>query len=97
MNYPTATMYCHLSHCSPIAPVKSAVLSPPSSLFFSPSLSLGGLSIPAADNDDFCGVQSKVTFTSNGNPVRVLIDKFNCADQSSCMVSERRPGLLPPL
>ena len=36
-------------------------------------------------NDDFCGTQSKVTFTSNGNSVRVLIDKYNCSSQSSCM------------
>ena len=97
MHYPTATLYCHLGHCSPTAPVESAVLSRFLSLPLSLSLSLGGLSIPAADNDDFCGLQSKVTFASNGNPVRVLIDKYNCADQSSCMVSERRPGLLPPL
>ena len=38
-----------------------------------------------AYNDDFCGLQSKVTFTSNGNSVRVLIDRFNCGSQSSCM------------
>ena len=38
-----------------------------------------------AFNDDFCGLQSKVSFTSNGNAVRVLIDRFNCANQSSCM------------
>jgi len=36
-------------------------------------------------NDDFCGLQSKVTFVSNGNPVRVLIDRYFCASQSSCM------------
>ena len=36
-------------------------------------------------NDDFCGLQSKVQFVSNGNPVRVLIDRYNCANQSSCM------------
>ena len=36
-------------------------------------------------NDDFCGLQSKVTFTSNGNPVRVLIDRYFCASQFSCM------------
>ena len=36
-------------------------------------------------NDDFCGTQSKVTFISNGNSVRVLIDKYNCSNQSSCM------------
>ena len=36
-------------------------------------------------NDDFCGLQSKVQFTSNGNSVRVLIDRYNCANQSSCM------------
>ena len=38
-----------------------------------------------AYNDDFCGLQSKVTFTSNGNPVRVLVDRFYCGSQSSCM------------
>jgi hypothetical protein len=38
-----------------------------------------------AYNDDFCGLQSKVTFTSNGNSVRVLIDKYYCTNQSSCM------------
>ena len=36
-------------------------------------------------NDDFCGLQSKATFVSNGNPVRVLIDRYFCASQSSCM------------
>ncbi|MDC0460529.1 T9SS type A sorting domain-containing protein, partial [Crocinitomicaceae bacterium] len=36
-------------------------------------------------NDDFCGLQSKATFVSNGNPVRVLIDKYFCTNQSSCM------------
>ena len=30
-------------------------------------------------------VQSKAQFTSNGNPVRVLIDKYYCSNQSSCM------------
>ena len=38
-----------------------------------------------AYNDDYCGLQSKVTFTSNGNSVRVLIDKYYCTNQSSCM------------
>lgn len=38
-----------------------------------------------AFNDDYCGLQSRATFTSNGNPVRVLIDKYNCTNQSSCM------------
>ena len=38
-----------------------------------------------AYNDDFCGLQSKVTFTSNGNPVRVLINRYFCGSQSSCM------------
>lgn len=36
-------------------------------------------------NDDFCGLQSKVQFTSNGNSVRVLIDRYFCSNQSSCM------------
>ena len=91
-------LYRHLGHCSPH---RTAPSNRPFSLSLSlsPSLPffLGDLSILVADNDDFCGLQSKATFTSNGNPVRVLIDKYNCADQSSCMVSERRPGLLPPL
>ena len=34
-------------------------------------------------NDDFCGLQSAVTIVSNGNPVRVLIDRYNCGSQSS--------------
>jgi len=38
-----------------------------------------------AYNDDACGLQSSVNFVSNGNPVRVLIDRFNCSNQSSCM------------
>jgi len=38
-----------------------------------------------AYNDDYCGLQSRVTFTSNGNPVRVLIDRYYCGSQSSCM------------
>ena len=38
-----------------------------------------------AYNDDFCGLQSKVTFTSNGNSVRLLVDRYNCSNQSSCM------------
>ncbi|HHZ65900.1 MAG TPA: hypothetical protein EYN51_10485, partial [Flavobacteriales bacterium] len=38
-----------------------------------------------AYNDDYCGLQSKVQFTSNGNPVRVLIDRWPCGNQSSCM------------
>lgn len=38
-----------------------------------------------AYNDDFCGLQSKVTFTSNGDNVRVLIDRYNCGSQSTCM------------
>ena len=38
-----------------------------------------------AYNDDFCGLQSSVSFTSNGNPVRVLIDRYFCTSQSSCM------------
>ena len=38
-----------------------------------------------AYNDDFCGLQSKASFTSNGNSVRVLINKYFCTSQSSCM------------
>ena len=43
-----------------------------------------------AYNDDFCGLQSQVTFVSNGNPVRVLIDRYYCANQSSCMTLQGR-------
>lgn len=51
-----------------------------------------------AYNDDFCGLQSSVSFTSNGNPVRVLIDRFNCGSQSSCMTlrATRLTGGAPP-
>ena len=38
-----------------------------------------------AYNDDACGLQSSVNFVSNGNPVRVLIDRYFCANQFSCM------------
>ena len=38
-----------------------------------------------AYNDDFCGLQSKTQFTSNGNSVRVLINRYFCSSQSSCM------------
>jgi hypothetical protein len=38
-----------------------------------------------AYNDDYCGLQSQVTFTSSGNPVRVLIDRYYCGNQSACM------------
>jgi len=38
-----------------------------------------------AYNDDYCGLQSRATFTSNGNDVRVLVDRNYCANQSSCM------------
>ena len=38
-----------------------------------------------AYNDDFCGLQSKVQFTSNGNSVRVLINRYFCTNQNSCM------------
>ena len=38
-----------------------------------------------AYNDDFCGLQSKASFTSNGNSVRVLVNKYFCTTQSSCM------------
>ena len=36
-------------------------------------------------NDDFCGSQSSVTFVANGNSVRVLINKYTCDNESSCM------------
>lgn len=38
-----------------------------------------------AYNDDYCSLQSRVQFTSNGNPVRVLINRYYCSSQSSCM------------
>ena len=38
-----------------------------------------------AYNDDFCGLQSKVTVTATGNNLRVLVDRYSCANQSSCM------------
>ena len=51
-----------------------------------------------AYNDDACGLQSTVTFTSNGNNVRVLIDKYYCSSQSSCMTltATRLTGGAPP-
>ena len=51
-----------------------------------------------AYNDDFCGLQSKAQFTSNGNSVRVLIDKYYCTNQSSCMTlrATRVTGGGPP-
>jgi hypothetical protein len=38
-----------------------------------------------AYNDDACGLQSSVTFTSDGSNVRVLVDRYFCTSQSSCM------------
>ena len=51
-----------------------------------------------AYNDDFCGLQSKVTFTSNGNPIRAVIDRYYCSNQSSCMTLKmtRLSGGGPP-
>ena len=51
-----------------------------------------------AYNDDFCGLQSKATFTSNGNSVRVLVNKYFCTNQSSCMTLRmtRVSGGAPP-
>lgn len=44
----------------------------------------GGASL--AYNDDFCGLQSSITWTATfTGVVRVLVDKFSCTDQSSCM------------
>ncbi|MFK7784395.1 MAG: hypothetical protein AB8B56_04715 [Crocinitomicaceae bacterium] len=36
-------------------------------------------------NDDACGLQSSVTFVSDGSNVRVSLDRFNCQDESTCM------------
>ncbi len=36
-------------------------------------------------NDDFCGLQSSVTFVSDGSSVRVSLDRYNCQDESTCM------------
>ena len=36
-------------------------------------------------NDDFCGLQSSVTFTSDGSAVRVSIDRYFCQDEIACM------------
>ena len=38
-----------------------------------------------AYNDDACGFQSSAIFMSDGSDVHVLIDKYNCTDQSTCM------------
>ena len=44
-----------------------------------------------AYNDDFCGLQSQVSFVSNGNPVRVLIDEFFCSSNFGlCMTLQAR-------
>ena len=37
------------------------------------------------ENDDFCGLQSSVTFTSNGDNVRVLVDQWPCNSNTTCM------------
>ena len=37
------------------------------------------------ENDDFCGLQSRVTFTSDGSDVRVLVDQFPCNGNTTCM------------
>lgn len=36
-------------------------------------------------NDDFCGLQSSVSFVSDGSSVRVSLDQFNCQDNTTCM------------
>jgi len=36
-------------------------------------------------NDDFCGLQSKVTFTASSDQIKVLIDRYYCSGESSCM------------
>ncbi|MCH9659822.1 MAG: HYR domain-containing protein, partial [Bacteroidetes bacterium] len=39
-----------------------------------------------ASNDDFCGLQSQVTFIATSTEqIRVLIDEFFCADNTTCM------------
>ena len=38
-----------------------------------------------AYNDDYCGLQSRVQFTATTSSVRVLIDRYYCTNQSSCM------------
>lgn len=39
-----------------------------------------------AFNDDFCGLQSEVTFTpALTGDYRILIDKYNCVSESTCM------------
>jgi hypothetical protein len=37
------------------------------------------------ENDDFCGLQSSVTFVSDGSDVRILVDQFPCNSNSTCM------------
>ncbi|MAR66476.1 MAG: hypothetical protein CL833_04400 [Crocinitomicaceae bacterium] len=51
-----------------------------------------------AYNDDFCGLQSKVQFTATTSSVRVLIDRYFCGSQSSCMTlrATRVTGGAPP-
>ena len=51
-----------------------------------------------AYNDDFCGLQSKVQFTATTTSVRVLIDRYFCGSQSSCMTlrATRVTGGAPP-
>ncbi|MCJ8290739.1 MAG: T9SS type A sorting domain-containing protein [Crocinitomicaceae bacterium] len=36
-------------------------------------------------NDDACGLQSIVTFTSDGSSIRASIDRYFCGNQNSCM------------
>lgn len=38
-----------------------------------------------AYNDDACGLQSSVTFTSDGSNVRISIDQFFCQNETACM------------
>ena len=51
-----------------------------------------------AYNDDYCGLQSRASFVSNGNAVRVLVDRYYCSNQSSCMTLKgtRLTGGAPP-
>lgn len=50
-----------------------------------------------AFNDDFCGLQSQVTFVApSSGSYRVLIDQYNCADNSTCMTLLGMLGIPTP-
>ena len=38
-----------------------------------------------AYNDDFCGLQSQVTFIADGGDLRVQFNRYNCVTQAACM------------